>query len=402
MMEQIVIIGAGECGTRAAFALREGGFGGGVTLIGREPHLPYERPPLSKPAEDQARLKLICAPDMIESANIAYHQGLSAEWIDPAERVVATSDGSALPYDRVLLATGAKPRGLTCPGAEHALSLRSFADAERIFSRAVDGRPVVIIGAGLIGMEMAAVLRAKGAAVTVVEAGPRVLGRAVPTVFADQLLARHLAEGVEVLVGQGISAITRDGVALADGRTLPAEMVISAIGVSADMQLAADAGLATGNGILVDAQLRSSDSTIFAAGDCAAVQQSAGGHIRFESWRNARSQAEHAAANMLGAGRAFMAVPSFWSDQYDLTLQVAGMPEAQDTVVGRQSSSGQIAFYLRDGRLMAAAGLGVGNSVARDIKLAEMLIAAETYPDATRLADSSFSLKSLLSRANAA
>lgn len=402
MMEQIVIIGAGECGTRAAFALREGGFGGGITLIGREPHLPYERPPLSKPADSQARLKLICALDMLESANIAYHQGLSAERIDPASRVVATSDGSALPYDRLLLATGAQPRGLTCPGAEHALSLRSFADAERIFSRAVEGRPVVIIGAGLIGMEMAAVLRAKGAAVTVVEAGPRVLGRAVPTVFADQLLARHLAEGVEVLVGQGLASIEPERVVLADGRELAADMVISAIGVVADTALASAAGLAIGNGILVDVHLRSSDAAIYAAGDCAAVQQPDGGHMRFESWRNARWQAETAAANMLGAERPFRAVPSFWSDQFELTLQVAGVPMPEDLVVMRQLPQGQIAFYLRDGRLAAAAGLGVGNSVARDIKLAEMLIAAETHPDATRLADPSFSLKSLLSRANAA
>lgn len=400
-MNGIVIIGAGEAGTRAAFALREAGFSGPVTLAGTEPHLPYERPPLSKPLDGAVQMKPICSAEALEAAGIDYLPGVPVTQIDTARRHLLLGDGRMLAYDRLLLATGARPRRLACPGVGRALDLRTFADAAAIFSRVEAAASVAIVGGGLIGMELAAVLRGKGIAVSVVEAAARPLGRAVPARFAARLHARHAGEGVRFHLGQGIAEITPDAVLLADGTRVPADIVVSAIGVVPDTGLAEAAGIATGNGILTDAFLRTSDPHVFAAGDCAAVSV-AGGHVRFESWRNARSQAETAARNMAGASEAFAAIPWFWSDQYDLGLQVAGLPQQGHDCILRPAGEGELEFYLDGGRLVAAAGLGPGNSLAKDIKLAEMLIAAGISPDPAALADPAVNLKALLKSARAA
>lgn len=401
-MNGIVIIGAGECGTRAAFALREAGYSGSVKLVGAEPHLPYERPPLSKPASGAVRLKLICAEEMLDAAGIDYIRGLSATKVDADASTVILSDGRVLAYEKLLFATGAQPRRLTCPGMERALDFRTHADAEAIFANAGAGRNVAVIGGGLIGMELASVLRGRDIAVSVIEAAPKPLGRAVPPRFAEKLHARHVAEGVEFHLDRGVVAITEDGVILTDDRMVRADLVVSAIGVAPSIALAQEAGLSTGNGILTDAHLRTSRPDIFAAGDCAAVSQPDGGHMRFESWRNARGQAETAARNMIGAAEAFAAIPWFWSDQYDLGLQVVGLPLPVHQSVVRSSGDGELEFYLDGGRLVAAAGLGVGNSLARDIKLAEMLIAAGVHPDPAALVDPNLNLKTLLKSARAA
>ncbi len=297
---------------------------------------------------------------------------------------------------------GARPRKLTCPGAELALDFRTHGDAEAIFSNAEPGRTVAIIGGGLIGMELAAVLRGKDIAVSIVEAATRPLGRAVPARFAEALCTRHVDEGVRFFLGQGVAAINHDAVVLADDTEVPADMVVSAIGVMPEIELAKAAGITTGNGILTDAFLRTSVSNIFAAGDCAAVLQPGGRHIRFESWRNARSQAEIAAQNMVGAENAFATSPWFWSDQYDLGLQVTGSPEAGHQTVVRPLADGEMEFYLDSGRLVAAAGLGIGNGIAKDIKLAEILIGTGVSPNPLELADPSVNLKTLLRNARVA
>lgn len=401
-MDGIVIVGAGEAGTRAAFTLRELGFCGGITLVGMEPHLPYERPPLSKPLNDTVHMKPICSAEALDAAGIDYLQGLLALGLDARAQSVSISDGRTLTYDRLLLTTGARPRRLTCRGAGHALNFRTYADAAGIFSRGEGGKKFVIIGGGLIGMELAAVLRGKDNAVSVIEAASMPLGRAVPPRFAAKLLARHQDEDVVFHLGQGVAEITDNSVVLADGSSVPADIVVAAIGVEADVALAEAAGLAVGNGILTDSYLRTSEPNIFAAGDCAAVAQPGGGHIRFESWRNARSQAETAARNMVGGKEAFTATPWFWSDQYDLGLQVVGLPRPGHQSVVRVLDQGELEFYLDEGRLVAAAGLGIGNGSAKDIKLAEMLIAAGVSPDPTALADPAGDLKALLKRARAA
>ncbi|MGO4624302.1 NAD(P)/FAD-dependent oxidoreductase [Ensifer sp. 2YAB10] len=401
-MDGMVIIGAGESGTRAAFALRESGFAGSVTLVGTEPHLPYERPPLSKPLNGAVQMKPICGAEALEAAGIDYRQGVSASRLDADGRSVTLSNGRTLAYDKLLLATGARPRRLTCPGAERALDFRTYPDAAAIFSRTGTCKSVAIIGGGLIGMELAAVLRGKGITVSVIEMAPKPLGRAVPPRFAARLHARHQDEGVAFHLGQGISEITGDAVALADGAAVPADIVVAAIGVQPDIVLAEAAGLAVGNGILTDGYLSTSDPNIYASGDCAAVAQPGGGHIRFESWRNARNQAEVAARNMAGGKEVFAAIPWFWTDQYDLGLQVAGLPHPDHQSVTRQLDGGELEFYLDGGRLVAAAGLGLGNGLAKDIKLAEMLIAAGISPDPEALADASVNLKALLKSARAA
>ncbi|WP_064694501.1 NAD(P)/FAD-dependent oxidoreductase [Rhizobium aegyptiacum] len=401
-MDGIVIIGAGECGTRAAFALREAGYRGSVTLVGAEPHLPYERPPLSKPVGDAVQMKLICASDTLAAAGITYLNGLSAARLDAAAATVTLSDGRLLPYEKLLLATGARPRRLACAGAARALDFRTHADAEAIFSHVAPGQSVAIVGAGLIGMELASVLRGKGVAVCIIEAAPKALGRAVPARFADKLHARHAAEGVRFHLNRSVAAIGEDGVVLSDGSILPADLVVSAIGVQPEIALAEASGLATGNGILTDACLRTSAPNIFAAGDCAAVAQPGGGHIRYESWRSARMQAETAARNMAGAAEIFAAIPWFWSDQYELGLQVAGQPQPAHQTVLRSAVEGELEFYLDNGRLVAAAGLGIGNGLAKHIKLAEMLIAASISPEPATLADPDVNLKTLLKSARAA
>ncbi|MDX3926277.1 MAG: FAD-dependent oxidoreductase [Shinella sp.] len=395
-MNGIAIVGAGEAGTRAAFALREAGFAGPVALVGTEPHLPYERPPLSKPLDGVVQMKTICSAEAFKAAGIDYFPGVSVMQIDTARRHLLLGDGRTVGYDRLLLATGARPRRLACPGAERALDFRTFADAAGVFSRMNAGGSVAIVGGGLIGMELAAVLRGKGVAVSVIEMASKPLGRAVPARFAARLHARHREAGVQFRLGQGVAEITPDAVVLADGTRVAGDIVVSAVGVVPNIELAETAGLATGDGILTDATLRTSDPHIFAAGDCAAVYQPGGGHIRFESWRNARSQAETAARNMAGANETFAAVPWFWSDQYDLGLQVAGLPHLGYQNVLRPAEEGELEFYLDGGRLVAAAGLGTGNSLAKDIKLAEMLIAAGISPDPAVLADPSVSLKALL------
>ncbi|MBD9527484.1 NAD(P)/FAD-dependent oxidoreductase [Paracoccus sp. PAR01] len=398
-MNGMVIIGAGECGTRAAFALREQGYDGPVTLIGAEAGLPYERPPLSKPDGGQAIRKPICEQAALDAAGIDYRPGMSVEAIDRQTRTLTLTGGS-LAYDRLLIATGARPRRLSCPGAKLALDFRTHADASAVLVAATG--PVAIIGAGLIGMELAALLRGRGIKVTVIEAGPAPLSRAVPPHLATALHDRHIAEGVDFHFGQGIARIDPNGVTLASGDHVAAGLVISAIGVTPDTALAQTAGLATGNGILTDARLATSDPAIFAAGDCAAFAQPGGGHMRLESWRNARDQAQTAARNMLGGTEDFAALHWFWSDQYDLGLQVVGLPQSGQEMVTRPLGDGQISFYLADGLLVAAAGLGPGNSIARDIRLAEMLIAAGSRPDPKVLADPAVGLKALLKTARAA
>ncbi|EJT04767.1 FAD-dependent oxidoreductase [Rhizobium sp. CCGE 510] len=400
-MDGIVIIGAGESGTRAAFALREAGYCGSITLVGAEPHLPYERPPLSKTING-AQMKLICAADALEAAGITYLKGLSASTINTAAGAVGLSDGRVLRYEKLLLATGARPRRLTCPGAARALDFRTHADAEAIFSGIAPGQSVAIIGAGLIGMELASVLRGKDVAVSVIEAALRPLGRAVPARFAEKLHTRHAAEGVRFHLDRGVAAISDDGVTLTDGSVVHADLIVGAIGVLPDIALAEASGLATGNGVLTDNCLRTSAPNIFAAGDCAAVAQPGGGYIRYESWRNARTQAETAARNMVGAAETFNTLPWFWSDQYDLGLQVAGLPQPTHQIVLRPATEGELEFYLDDGRLVAAAGLGVGNGLARDIKLAEMLIATDISPEPGDLANPAVNLKTLLKSARAA
>ena len=400
----MVIIGAGECGTRAALALREAGYTGPVTLIGAEPHPPYERPPLSKGAltADPPVPKGIAGADQLAEAGIDFRPARTAVAIDRAARAVRCEDGTRLRYDRLLIATGARPRLLPLPGADGpaAAVLRTLDDAARIRAALGPGRRLAIVGGGFIGLELAASARRLGAEVAVIEALPRLLTRGVPAEIAAALQTRHLSEGVTFHFSARIAAISEAGVTLADGTNVPADLVVVGVGAVPNTELGAAAGLAVENGLAVDATLATADPRVFAAGDCCAFPQPLydGRRVRLESWRSAQELGTLAARNMLGHAEPVSAVPWFWSDQYDLSLQIAGLAESATTEVRRELRDGAfVLFHLApDGRLLAASGIGRGNAVAKDIRLAEMLIARRAHPGPAALADPATNLKRLL------
>lgn len=407
MTKGMVIIGAGECGGRAALALRDLGYDGPVTLVGDEPHLPYERPPLSKDAmvSDAPEIKAIASEALLAEKSIRHIHSVQAVSIDRTAHSVRLSDGSVLPYDRLLLATGSTPRRLPMPGlGPRCVYLRTFADALAIRAHLRAGNRIAIVGGGFIGLELAAAARKLGADVTVIEAQPRILMRGVPAEIAKVIHAAHEAEGVTILCGDGIAAIADDGaqvrITLAGGRDIVADLAVIGIGAVPVTGLAAEAGLTIDNGIAVDGELRSSDPDIYAAGDCCSFPLAVygGRRVRLEAWRNAQEQGALAARNMLGAGEAHAAVPWFWSDQYGLSLQIAGLSDEGRSVVRRDLDDGAfILFHLaEDGRLVAASGIGPGNAVARDIRLAEMLIGKRAKPTPEALGSQTVKLKSLL------
>ncbi|MYH48171.1 MAG: NAD(P)-binding protein [Gammaproteobacteria bacterium] len=406
-VERIVVVGTGECGARVARELRERGFAGAITMIGDEPHTTYERPPLSKSAliSDEISPVEVLPVARLAEFDVELMSGTAVESLDRDRMLAVLSDGGEVPYDRLLLATGARARTLPIAGGEFALTLRTIDDARALRAQLGPGRSVTVIGAGLIGLEVAASARQLGCDVTVLEVAPRALGRALPAEMADVLVKRHAEEGVEVLCGVLPTGISRLDGGLAVGvegfdQPITADVVIAGIGVTPNVELAQAAGLRCENGIAVNDRLRTDDPAIFAAGDCCSFPHPlyGGRRIRLESWRNAHDQAAVAAANMLDGDEQHAAVPWFWSDQYDLGLQHAGLADEAASAVVRDSGNGsQIRFALAlDGRLVAASGVGPGTSTAKDIRVAEMLIAAGNRPDPEVVADASVPLKELI------
>lgn len=410
MNEPMVIVGAGEAGCRAALALRELGFAGPVTLIGDEAHLPYERPPLSKDALTAAEVplpKTIAAAARLEAAAITCLAGTKVDGIDRAAKRVYLSDGRSLAYHRLLLATGANARRMVLPGGgddRHCVTLRRFEDVARLRSHFRPGARIAVIGGGFIGLEVAASAIQRGAGVTLIEVQQRILSRGVPEEIARMVEARHLASGVELVCGIPVLCLQdRGGQAvlhLANGQEIAADLVVAGVGAVPSTALAEAAGVAIENGIAVDAQLRTSDPSIFAAGDCCSFPLPIydNRRVRLESWRNAQDHGALAARNMLGANDLFSAVPWFWSDQYDLSLQVAGLVDQGCSLVRRDLGPHAVLQFHLDasGRLVAASGIGPGNTVARDIRLAEMLIARRARPPVDALSEPKINLKSLL------
>ncbi len=405
-MAHCVIVGAGECGTRAAFALREKGFGGEVTLVGSEPHAPYERPPLSKAGlAGGVDPKFIASHETYPAGNIRLLTGVTTISVDAVARTIVLSDGSQLAYDRLLLATGASARTFpNAPESSHIRSLRTHYDAVTLRAILQPGRRLAVIGGGFIGLEVAATARQLGADVVLIEGLERVLKRGVPEEIAHVVAERHRAEGVDLRCGVSIESLTERNdkavIALSTGEMIEADLALIGIGARPNVELAEATGLVIDNGIAVDDRLRTSIPDIFAAGDCCSFPLAlyGGRRVRLESWRNAQQQGMLAAANMLGADEPVSAVPWFWSDQYDMTLQIAGL--ADGAVMHLRRDLGERAFILfhldGEGRLIAASGIGPGNAVARDIRLAEMLIAARAHPDPAALTASNVKLKTLL------
>jgi len=398
-----VIVGAGHAGGRAAEAMRQLGFAGRIVLIGQEPHLPYERPPLSKEllqAEGGAGFTLIRDRGWYDEQGIDCRLVAPAVALDPATKSVVLAGGATVAYDRLLLATGVSVRRLAVPGADLANVhyLRTIDDSRAIEAQLAPGRNVVIVGGGFIGLEVAASARKRGCKVTVVEATDRLMGRGVIPAVSDAFLALHRDNGVDVRLGAGVARIEGDGrverIVTPDGAVLAADLVVVGIGVLPETTLAENGGLAVDNGIVVDERCRTSVADIYAAGDATNHYSPLyGHHIRLESWENAQNQAIAAARNMCGEDFVHTGAPWMWSDQFDAGLQVAGVPTEWDDVVcrGDPATRNFLAFQISDGEVV---GIQAVNR-PRDMRFARRLIGNGKRVDPKALADEATPLRDL-------
>jgi 3-phenylpropionate/trans-cinnamate dioxygenase ferredoxin reductase subunit len=389
-----VIIGAGHAGGRAAEAMRQLGFTGAIVMIGAEPHLPYERPPLSKEllqTEGCEGFTLIRDRAWYDEQGIACRLGAAATAIDPDAKAVTLADGGTMAYDKLLLTTGVSVRRLTIPGADLANIhyLRTIDDSRAIEALLAPGRNVAVVGGGFIGLEVAASARKRGCAVTVLEAADRLMGRGVIPAVSDAFLDLHRNNGVEVTLGAGVDRFEGDGgvarVALADGTALATDLVVVGIGVVPETGLAEAAGLDVDNGIVVDEHCRTSAPSHYSP--------HYDRHIRLESWENAQNQAIAAARNMCGEDFVYSSVPWMWSDQYDVGLQVAGVPAEWDTVVyrGEPKSCDFLAFQMAGGDVVGV----IAVNRPRDMRFARRLIGSGKAVDPKALADEESPLRDL-------
>ncbi|RBM17690.1 ferredoxin [Prauserella sp. PE36] len=357
-----LIVGAGQAGAQLATSLREAGYTAPITLVGHEPHLPYQRPPLSKAyllgRADATGLTLRSAA-FYADRGIEVLIGQRVVELTPKRAAIA--GGRALTFDRLALTVGARVRQLTVPGAEldGVHHLRVLADSDRLRAALAAARRVVVVGGGFVGLEAAAAARTFGVEVTVVEAADRLLGRAVAPVVSEFYRQAHQRRGVRVLLGSAVTEILgRDGavagVGLADGTELPADLVLVGIGVVPRTELAEQLGLLCAGGVVVDSNARTSIPTVVAAGDCT-VQPGPVGPIRIESVQNAVAQAKIAAASLAGRPEPAREVPWFWSDQGELKLQIAGISAGHDQTVVRGSPEAErfAVLYYRAGVLVA-------------------------------------------------
>lgn len=362
----VVIVGAGHAGGNAAALLRQYGFEGRVVLVGDEPVPPYHRPPLSKAyLKGEADLeRLWLKPrQFYDDQRIELKLGASAQALDCASHTLALSNGTTLHYSKLILATGSTPRALTLPGHDLAgiVALRSLADADVLRERVKPGERLVVIGAGYIGLEAAAAARQLGHEVTVLEAAPRVLGRVTGETVSTFYENLHRAQGVDLRLNAKIEAFVGEhgkltGVQLAGGEIVPATLALVGIGITPNVALAQEAGIACVNGIQVDEDARTSDPDVFAIGDCASRPLAHYSRTeRLESVHNAVEQAKLAASAIVGKPRPACDAPWFWSDQYDLKLQTVGLHEGYDETVVRGDPAARrfAVYYLKNGALLA-------------------------------------------------
>lgn len=378
---RVVIVGAGQAGAALAAKLRALGHQGEIVMLGDEPAPPYQRPPLSKAyllgemEEDRLWLR---APEFWAEQGVELRLGLAVTEIDPTAKTV-TVGGEALAYDHLALTTGSTPRRLPAAiggSLEGVFTVRTLADVDAMRGEFQAGRKVIIVGGGYIGLEAAAVAAKLGLDVTVLEMAPRILQRVASPETSDYVRALHQAHGVKVLESTGLDRLLGDdrveGALLKDGRTLPSDFVIVGVGITPNTHLAENAGLVLENGIATDELGRTSDPSIWSAGDCASFPWK-GGRIRLESVGNAIDQAEAVAANILGAGEAYQAKPWFWSDQYELKLQIAGLNIGYDKIVTRKGEGDAASFwYYRGAELLAVDAMNDSRSYMVGKRLIEM------------------------------
>lgn len=402
---KVVILGAGHAGGTAAAELRRAGFTGPITLIGDEPIPPYERPPLSKAwlkgETDAGKLALKPAA-FYETANIDLRLNTTATAIDRAARTVTTGDGGKTPYDILIIATGARARRIPLPGLDldNVLELRNAADADRLKAVLTPGARLAVIGGGYIGLEAAASARALGCEATIIEREPRVLARVACEILSNFFQDHHRAQGVTIEVNAQVAALHGtdgkvSGVRLGDGRLIPCDAALVGVGAVPNQELAADAGVDCNNGILVDLSARTSDPAIFAIGDCThrpipLYERS----MRLESVPNALEQARAAAAAICGKPVPAPEVPWFWSDQYDLRLQIAGIPFDTDRIIVRGDiAAGKFAlFHLKDdGTVQAVEAV----NASTEFMGGRRIIQKRLKLDPARIADMSVTMQAL-------
>ncbi|MGJ5008791.1 NAD(P)/FAD-dependent oxidoreductase [Bradyrhizobium oligotrophicum] len=400
----VVIVGAGHAGFQLATSLRQAGFADPIHLINDEPHLPYQRPPLSK-----AYLKGTGGPETLmfrpqkfyadQTIDLVYDRAVA---VQRDQRKVLLASGRTLDYGHLVFATGARNRLLDIPNANlpAVRYLRILDDSEALRGLLADAKRAVVIGAGFIGLEFAATARIKGLEVDVLELGARVMARAVTAEISDYFQKQHAEAGVRIHLGVQATSIEADGnkvtgVSLSDGRHIPADLVVVGVGVLPNVELAAEAGLQVASGIVVDEYLLTSDPHISAIGDCALfVSQRFGGTLRLESVQNATDHARCVAARLTGDVKPYDGQPWFWSDQGNDKLQIAGLTTGYDQVVlrGDPAQKAFSAFCYKEGRLVGIESV----NRAGDHMFGRKLLAAGGTLDAAKAADPSFDLKSAL------
>ena len=396
-MSHIVVIGAGQAGSSLVAKLRKEGFDGQITLVGAETAPPYQRPPLSKAylLGEMEKERLLLRPESFYADNsIDLKLGATVTGIDPAAKTVSLGD-EVIPYDQLALTTGSDPRRL--PAAiggdlEGVFVVRGLADVDAMAPHVTHGKRALIVGGGYIGLEAAAVCAKRGLNVTLVEMAERILQRVAAPETSDYFRALHRGHGVDIREGTGLERLEGEGgkvtrAVLSGGETLEVDFVVVGVGITPATGLAEQAGLTIENGIRVDAQGRTSDPSIWAAGDCASFPYR-GGRIRLENVPNAIDQAEVVAQNMLGAGKDYVATPWFWSDQYDVKLQIAGLNSGYDNVMTRQGEGQTVSFwYYRGDQLVAVDAMNdpraymVGKRLIDAGKTADKAIVAEAEAD---------------------
>jgi 3-phenylpropionate/trans-cinnamate dioxygenase ferredoxin reductase subunit len=393
-------VGAGQAGAALAAKLRALGHDGAITMIGAEAVPPYQRPPLSKAyllGEMPLDRLMLRGADFWDSQRVTLHLGQPVTAIDRNARTV-TAGPLTLGYDQLVLTTGSRARRLpSAIGGDlgGVYTVRDLADVDAMAPEFAAGRRVLIVGGGYIGLEAAAVAAKKGLRVMLIEAAPRILQRVACAETADWFRALHRAQGVEIIEGCGLDRLLGEtrvtSARLSDGRELAVDFVIVGIGIQPETTLAEAAGLTIENGIATDAQGRTSDPSIWAAGDCASFPIP-GGRMRLESVPHAIEAAELVAANLLGAGQAYTPKPWFWSDQYDVKLQIAGLGVGHDKIIVRESGSARSHWYFRGNTLLAVDAM----NDPRGFMIARRLIDAGKSPDPDVIADPQTDLRALL------
>jgi len=403
MTNTVVIAGAGHGAGQVVATLKQKKFSGRIVLVGDEPHLPYQRPPLSKKflAGNLSADRLYYKPaEFYEDSQIDVRLETRIDSIDRLAHKLRTEGGDEISYDKLVLALGSRVRKVAVPGSDlpGVHYLRNIADVDAIRAHATSGKRLVIIGAGYIGLEVAAVCRQLGLEVTVVEMADRVMSRVVSANVSDFFQLEHTNHGVKLLLSTSLAAFEGKrrvkSVITDTGQNIAADLVVVGIGIIPNTELAKAAGLEVDNGIVVDDQCRTADPDIYAIGDCTSHPNSIyGQHLRLESVHNALEQAKTAASNICGIEAHYSQVPWFWSDQYDLKLQIAGLSQGYDTVVlrGDPASRSFACLYLKDGSLIAVDAI----NAPREFMQSKALIASHAILDPEQLTDIDVAIKDL-------